>query len=311
MLNFNASIRARHEFAHFTAEPRTLSRSHDFTQLGTRNKGDGEQKWSRRPGCIGAVRPGGSFRCQENVRNSTKAASTAFPRTFTMNDLLDSSATSTWQKALDRMLADFVPAPESTLPVEVQQAVHLVRKMQVRAAQLQTPQERRQQAELDRMIHSPQDKATLMQLTDQAFRSSTPHRAIDQLIHILDVQGIPRFFTPVDRALLKGFQSFGSYLPGVAAPLVKEKMHKETANVVLPAEADMLTPHLEHRRQQGIRMNVNYLGESLLGEEEARERLNGYLQALQLAEIEVISGRQYPCRHESNRVAAPLIEPSQ
>ena len=36
-------------------------------------------------------------------------------------------------------------------------------------------------------------------------------------------------------------------------------------------------------------MNVNYLGEALLGEEEAQERLQSYLQALQLPEIEVIS----------------------
>jgi RHH-type transcriptional regulator, proline utilization regulon repressor / proline dehydrogenase / delta 1-pyrroline-5-carboxylate dehydrogenase len=42
-----------------------------------------------------------------------------------------------------------------------------------------------------------------------------PHRAVDYLIHILDVQGVPRFFSPLDRTLLKGFQSFGGYLPGV------------------------------------------------------------------------------------------------
>ena len=64
-----------------------------------------------------------------------------------------------------------------------------------RAAELQTPAERRQQAELDRMIQSPGDKATLMQITDQAFRSQRPPRAADQLIHILDVQGVPRFFS--------------------------------------------------------------------------------------------------------------------
>ena len=99
--------------------------------------------------------------------------------------------------------------------------MHLARLLGKRAAELQTPAERRQQAELDRMINSPGDKATLMQITDQAFRSHRPPRAADQLIHILDVQGVPRFFSPLDRTLLKGFQSFGAYLPGVAMPLVE------------------------------------------------------------------------------------------
>ncbi len=177
----------------------------------------------------------------------------------------------------------------SVRPVEVQQAVHLARLLGQRATELQTPQERRQQAELDRMINSPGDKATLMQLTDQAFRSHRPPRAADQLIHILDVQGVPRFFSPLDRTLLKGFQSFGTYLPGVAMPLVEEKMHHETANVILPAEPELLAQHLAARRAEGVRMNVNHLGEALLGEKDAQRRLAAYLATLQQKEIEVIS----------------------
>lgn len=72
--------------------------------------------------------------------------------------------------------------------------------------------------------------------------------------HILDVQGVPRFFSPIDRTLLKGFQSFGGYAPGVALPLVKEHMQKETANVILPAEREMLTHHLRERNREGRRL---------------------------------------------------------
>jgi RHH-type proline utilization regulon transcriptional repressor/proline dehydrogenase/delta 1-pyrroline-5-carboxylate dehydrogenase len=168
-------------------------------------------------------------------------------------------------------------------------AVSLARRLQERAAALQTPQERRQQAEFDRMIQHPADKATLVQMTDQAFRSSAARRAADQLTHILDVQGVPRFFSPVDRTLLRGFQSFGGYLPGVAVPLVKEKMQHETANVVLPAEPELLASHLRARRDEGVRTNVNFLGEALLGEAEAERRLDRYLQALQNPDIEVVS----------------------
>jgi RHH-type proline utilization regulon transcriptional repressor/proline dehydrogenase/delta 1-pyrroline-5-carboxylate dehydrogenase len=174
-------------------------------------------------------------------------------------------------------------------PKLVEAALTIAKHLQERASQLQTPQERRQQAELDRMLQHPEDKATLTQITDQSFRSISPGRVVDQMVHILDVQGVPRFFSVFDQALLKGFQSFGEFLPGVAVPMVKEKMRKETSNVILPAEKDKLAGHLRERTREGVRMNVNFLGEAILGERESRRRLDRYLAILQLPEIECVS----------------------
>jgi RHH-type proline utilization regulon transcriptional repressor/proline dehydrogenase/delta 1-pyrroline-5-carboxylate dehydrogenase len=191
--------------------------------------------------------------------------------------------------SLHALLAAFVPDPASRYPGSVQKALLLARRLQERARALQTPSERRQQAELDRMIQTPSDKATLAMMTDQAFRTSDPARAVEHLTHILDVQGVPRFFGPIDRTLMKGFQSFGGFVPGVALPLVKEHMQKETANVILPGEQDVLTRHLGERRAEGVRMNVNFLGEAILSEPEAERRLQQYLQGLQWPETEVVS----------------------
>jgi RHH-type proline utilization regulon transcriptional repressor/proline dehydrogenase/delta 1-pyrroline-5-carboxylate dehydrogenase len=206
-----------------------------------------------------------------------------------MSHALPTKATQRIHRDVQQLLQGVCGDGSDQVPLEVAQSLALARELCRRARELQTPQERRQQAELDRMMQSPHDKATLMQLTDQAFRSRQPHRAADQLIHILDVQGVPRFFSAVDRTLLMGFQSFGSYLPGVAMPFVKDRMQHETANVILPAERELLAEHLRARWEEGVRMNVNFLGEALLGEEDARRRLQGYLTALQQPEIEVIS----------------------
>jgi len=168
-------------------------------------------------------------------------------------------------------------------------AVTLAAELQTRAAELLFPAERRQQAELARMLESPSDKATLVQLTDQAFRSRAAARTADQFTHILDVQGIPRFFSPLDRTLLRGFQTFGDWLPSVTVPLVKAHLRHETANVVLPAEPELLQAHLAARRAQGLRMNLNFLGESLLGEREAAARLDRSLAALATPDVEVLS----------------------
>jgi len=192
-------------------------------------------------------------------------------------------------ESLDALLGSFRPDPGSPHAASVQKALWVARYLQERARILQTPSERRQQAELDRMLQTPSDKATLALMTDQAFRTSDPARAVEHLTHILDVQGVPRFFGPIDRTLMKGFQSFGGFVPGVALPLVKGQMHKETANVILPGEKDMLTHHLGERRTEGVRMNVNFLGEAILSEPEAERRLQQILQGLQWPEIEVVS----------------------
>src|ERR1700761_172121 len=97
----------------------------------------------------------------------------------------------------------------------IEQAVALARVLQDRAVELQTSAERKQQAELDRMLQTPEDKATLVQLTDQAFRSQRAGRVAEQFTHILEVQGIPKFFSPFDRAMLRGFQTFGEFAPAI------------------------------------------------------------------------------------------------
>ena len=190
---------------------------------------------------------------------------------------------------LSSILDSFEADSSKPYPPAAQIAAHIAGLLQVRAAELQTSAERKQQRELDRMIQNPHDKATMIQMTDQTFRSAKPKRAVDQLTHILDAQGVPRYFNPVDKTLIRGFQSFGSYLPGVAVPLIKEKMRAETANVILPAEEEVLNEHLANRRDSGLRMNLNLLGEAMLSEEEAQRRLESYLAVLQNPEVESIS----------------------
>ena len=63
---------------------------------------------------------------------------------------------------VESVMAAFSYDPTWPYPESVQRAVHLARLLQERACELQTPQERRQQAELDRMVKSPNDRATLM-----------------------------------------------------------------------------------------------------------------------------------------------------
>jgi len=151
-------------------------------------------------------------------------------------------------------------------------AIELARELESRATELATGVEQRQFAELDGMLQRPDDKVTVTQLTNQAFRPESARRGIDQFLHILDTRGVPRFFPLLDRLALAVLPFFARLFSGIAFPLAKRKMRRESARVILPAEDPLLEPNLHRRREAGLRVNVNILGEALLGEDEAAHR---------------------------------------
>ena len=129
--------------------------------------------------------------------------------------------------ALDALLGTFTPDPSSPYPAAVQKALLLARRLQERARELQTPlgaapagRTRPHAADAVRQGDAGADDRPGVPHQRPARAPSTSSS------HILDVQGVPRFFSPFDRTLLKGFQSFGGYVPGVAVPLVKEHMQQ-------------------------------------------------------------------------------------
>lgn len=79
---------------------------------------------------------------------------------------------------------------------------------------------------------------------------------------------MPQFFPWLDRLALAALPFFGRLFAGIAFPLAKQKMRRESSRVILPAEDPLLEPHLHRRREAGLRVNVNILGEALLGEDE-------------------------------------------
>lgn len=155
--------------------------------------------------------------------------------------------------------------------------------------QRQTKAERVLQTELARMLRDPLGKVFTTSLTDQCFRSQNPSRVADQIVNLLHKFGLPPFLSTAKRAQLKVFKWFGKLLPSLFVPLAKRMIRKQTSAVILPGEPKALAAHMRRRARQGVRVNLNHLGEAILGEEEALRRLSIYLEDLAKPEVEVIS----------------------
>jgi len=152
-----------------------------------------------------------------------------------------------------------------------------------------TKEEKKQQELLAGMLSDPSAKVFATRLTDQCFRSSDPSRSVNQMIFLLERYGIPRFL-PVDyRLALSVFKLLGKFFPRLFAYRAKQMIRKETARVIIPGEDIELRQHILRRKREGVRVNLNHLGEAILGENEALRRVKLYLEDLAVPEVNYIS----------------------
>lgn len=178
------------------------------------------------------------------------------------------------------------PVPAEQLKT---QAVELAALLLQEAKRQEKPREQRIQKQLARMMNDPQGKAFTAFMTDQCFRSSDPARVADQLCYLIKQLGVPKFLSPFARLQIACFKFLGPLLPSLFIPLTKRLLRREMSNVILPGEPAPLARHIKARERAGIRVNLNHLGEAILGEEEAKERLQVYLDDLAKPEVDYIS----------------------
>ena len=169
------------------------------------------------------------------------------------------------------------------------EAIDLAALMLEEAIHVQTKREKAQQEQLARMMQDPKGKAFTTDMTDQCFRSSSPYRVAKQLLYLLKVLGVPKYLNWIKRCQLHLFRIFGLFFAPLLIPLVTFMLRKETSSVILPGEPLTLAAHIQKRKKQGVRININHLGEAILGETEAKKRLGIYLEDLTKPEIEYVS----------------------
>ena len=182
-------------------------------------------------------------------------------------------------------------------------AVELAERLLRTALEQRSDQEREQSERLARMMDDPSGKELTIAMVDQAFRSHRPARIADQISYLLDRYGAPRYMDWWERAALTLGSVMGHYLPGVVIPPVIARLRQETRTVILPAEETDLRAYLARRRKDGTRLNLNQLGEAILGEEEAERRMQAYLDLLARPDVEYISVKVSSVFSQINLVA--------
>ncbi len=157
------------------------------------------------------------------------------------------------------------------------------------ATNTMTPKEKSIQQQLARLMEDPVGKAFTAAMTDECFRSLDHWRIADQMIHLLTQFGVPQYLDWIKKTELFTFRALGASVAKFLVPIATASLRKETSKVILPGESEPLNHHILERQAQGVQLNFNHLGEAILSESEAKNRLQTYLEDLKNPNIDYIS----------------------
>lgn len=141
-------------------------------------------------------------------------------------------------------------------------------------------EEKKQAGQLARMMNDPAGKAFTLSLADRVFRPTNPVKSAEQFRHLVSSYGVPKYLSGFDQLLLKSGVTFSKYFPEMVMPQVTGQLRRESNKVILPSESNKLNPYIKRRKKAGVRLNLNLLGEAILGEAEASRRLQQIIDRL-------------------------------
>ncbi|MBU1658052.1 bifunctional proline dehydrogenase/L-glutamate gamma-semialdehyde dehydrogenase [bacterium] len=142
---------------------------------------------------------------------------------------------------------------------------------------------------MKRMLKNPVNKVFLIELLDQSFRAHDSKRIANQLEYIFSKYKGTDIFTDFEQLLVWSFRHIGSYMPDISVELFIQYLRQDISAIVIKGEDSALNKHLKKRAKEHTRVNINIIGEMVLGEQEAEARIQKYIKALQNPNIDYIS----------------------
>ncbi len=174
-------------------------------------------------------------------------------------------------------------------PEMIEQAKTLSTAWQKEIEESRGREELKFHATMESMLKNPRNKVFLIELLDQSFRSNEPARVADQIEYIFNKYDGTDFFSDFEKVLIWLFREVGCHIPSFSVPLFIRMLREEVSSVVIKGEEHPLFRHIEQRRKEGTRVNINVIGEAVLGEKEAQQRLDKYVASLEHEQIDYIS----------------------
>lgn len=143
--------------------------------------------------------------------------------------------------------------------------------------------------QLAKLVHDPDGVDYTMAFVDQVARPEDDATAARQLTRITGGASAPGFLSSLDRAAMRLGGVLAERLPGVVMPVARRRMRQLVGHLVLDSDGAALRELLSDARSRGRRLNLNLLGEAVLGEREAERRLRDTMDLLRDPNVDYVS----------------------
>ena len=171
----------------------------------------------------------------------------------------------------------------------VEPAIERVATWIEQAKKIETAADRAATQPLHDLVDDPDGVAFAMEFIDRVLRPDDDAVAAHQLASLTARSVLPGFLTPVDRTLLKIGARVAPYLPKVVMPLARKRIRSIVGHLIVDARPGPRAAHLNARRAENYELNVNLLGELVLGEVEADGRLARTIDLLAQPDVDYVS----------------------
>jgi RHH-type proline utilization regulon transcriptional repressor/proline dehydrogenase/delta 1-pyrroline-5-carboxylate dehydrogenase len=139
---------------------------------------------------------------------------------------------------------------------------------------------------LARLVADPEGLAFAVAFVDGTIRPEDSHVAARNLAAAARMPA-PFLSRPMRAAL--SLARLAPVAPWIAVPITRRVVRALVGHLVLDARPARLTRGLRRLHNQGVRLNVNLLGEAVLGNESARQRRDGTIALIERPDVDYVS----------------------
>ncbi len=181
------------------------------------------------------------------------------------------------------------PPTDENLDHIVEASIALTERWLVAGRDRATRAENRTTGRLNALVDDADDAAFALRFVDRVVRPDDNRTAATQLAGLAGDGQLPGFLSPLDRLLLRAGAALAPILPWIVMPLARRRLRALVGHLVVDAEPAAMGRHLAERRRDGFDLNVNLLGEAVLGTNEADRRHRGAIELLAQPDVDYVS----------------------
>ncbi|WP_110241307.1 proline dehydrogenase family protein [Nocardioides gilvus] len=137
------------------------------------------------------------------------------------------------------------------------------------------------------ILRDPAGLSFVVAFVDTVIRPQDPGVAATNLLRLS--RSVPQSLPLHQRVALRAGGQAGRGMPRLVIPVVRLALRRMVGHLVVDARDTRFTRVTRQLRQDGVRLNVNLLGEAVLGHEEAARRLEGTRRLLARDDVDHVS----------------------